>query len=50
MHNLQLVLLVNDGMAILNFVEHNAKYSLVAFVRWYRKTTNEQAILNDNGK
>lgn len=46
---LQLVLVVNDGLVIVHKSEHSDKYALLAFVRWFKKSTNEHAILNENG-
>lgn len=43
-----LVLVVNDGLVIVHKSEHSDKYALLAFVRWFKKSTNEHAILNEN--
>jgi hypothetical protein len=45
----QLVLVVNDGVVIVHKSEHSDKYTLLAFVRWFKKSTSEHAILNKNG-
>jgi len=43
-----LVLIVNDGMVILHTSEHGEKYNLLAFIRWFKKSSNEYSILNEN--
>jgi len=36
-------------MVILHTSEHGEKYNLLAFIRWFKKSSNEYSILNENG-